>query len=78
MYEHDSPRIPHWAKYQVVIWAEDGRHIKNYQGFLRAKMELESQVGRKVENLEKLVESRGYHEEIDNWGRRIILQAVNE
>lgn len=37
--------IPHWAKYQVVAHAEDGMHVKNFQGFVRADMEFRAQLG---------------------------------
>lgn len=42
----EEPKAPPaWAVYQVIIHAEDGRHEKFYQGFVRANMEFRRQVG---------------------------------
>jgi hypothetical protein len=38
-------KVPNWANFSVVVSAPDGRHVKFYTGFVRARMEFESQHG---------------------------------
>jgi hypothetical protein len=40
------PKItPHWANFQVVAHAPDGRHVKHYNGWPNAERQFRSQIG---------------------------------
>jgi hypothetical protein len=41
-----SPKVPHWAKFQVIAHAEDGQHVKSFQGWLGAEREFRNQIGK--------------------------------
>lgn len=89
----DYPTAPYWAKYRITIRAPDGNHHKFYQGYGGAEREFRRQIGHDPKNykaeqtgdqldlsnwsLQVEVDSSGYFEAVDDYGRVVTIARID-